>query len=190
MDLIRFYLDDVHRLLREVPVDKVDHWYQRLLAAYDEGRQLFLMGNGGSAATCSHMANDFQKCLYLAEGKPFRCMSLTDQVPLITAWSNDAAYEVIFAEQLRPWVREGDIVICVSGSGNSQNVLNGAVLAKEHGATVLGFTGFQGGKLVPLCDDAIVVDSDNMQRIEDLHMIVLHVLFWRMLQEVESRSKG
>ena len=190
MDLIRFYLDDVGKLIREIPVEKVEDWYQRLVTAYDEGRQVFLMGNGGSAANCSHIVNDFQKCIYLAGNKPFRCMSLTDQIPLITAWSNDVGYEVIFAEQLRPWVQEGDLVLCVSGSGNSPNVLNAVKLAKEHGATVLGFCGFQGGKLAPMCDDALVVPSDNMQRIEDVHMIVLHVLFWRMLQEVESRAGG
>ncbi len=189
MDLIRFYLDDVTKLLREVPVEKVENWYQRLLKAYDEGRQVFLMGNGGSAATCSHIVNDFQKCIYLAGKKGFRCMSLTDQIPLMTAWSNDVGYEVVFAEQLRPWVQEGDLVICVSGSGNSPNVLNAVTVAHEHGATVLGFCGYQGGKLAPMCDDALIVNSDNMQRIEDLHMIVLHVLFWRMLQEVEGRAK-
>lgn len=190
MDLIRFYLDDVTKLLREVPVQKVDDWYKRLLGAYDEGRQVFLMGNGGSAATCSHIVNDFQKCIYLAGKKGFRCMSLTDQIPLMTAWSNDVGYEVIFAEQLRPWVQAGDLVFCVSGSGNSPNVLNAVDVAKEHGATVLGLVGFEGGKLAPMCDDAIIVPSDNMQRIEDLHMIVLHVLFWRMLQEIEGRAKA
>lgn len=190
MNQIEFYLKDVGKLLSELPVGQLAGLVNRLLAAYDEGRQVFLLGNGGSASTCSHMVNDFQKCIYLAGKKTFRCMSLTDNVALITAWANDTAYERIFAEQLRPWVRPGDTVICVSGSGNSPNVLNAAALARETGAYVVGLVGYEGGKLAPLCDEAIVVPCDNMQRIEDVHMVVLHLLFWRMLREVEARSQS
>lgn len=190
MDQIEFYLQDVSKLLQGLPVGQLKGLVDRLLAAYDEGRQVFLLGNGGSASTCSHMVNDFQKCIYLAGNKTFKCMSLTDNVALITAWANDTAYEHIFAEQLRPWVQDGDLVICVSGSGNSPNVLKAAVLAKEAGAYVVGLAGYQGGKLAPLCDEALVVPCDNMQRIEDCHMVILHLLFWRMLQEVEARSKA
>lgn len=190
MDQIQFYLRDVNRLIAELPVAQLKAIVDRLLATYDEGRQVFLMGNGGSASTCSHIVNDFQKCIYHAGGKTFRCMSLTDNVALITAWANDTDYEQIFAEQLRPWVNSGDLVFCVSGSGNSANILNGARLAREMGAYTLGLTGYEGGGLAPLVDEAIVVPSDNMQRIEDCHMVVLHLLFWRMLQEVEARSSG
>jgi D-sedoheptulose 7-phosphate isomerase len=189
MDQIQFYLRDVSRLIAELPVPQLKGLVDRLLAAYDEGRQVFLLGNGGSASTCSHMVNDFQKCIYLAGGKTFKCMSLTDNVALITAWANDTSYERIFAEQLRPWVQSGDLVICVSGSGNSPNVLEAAKLARDTGAYVVGLTGYEGGRLAPLVDESLVVPCDNMQRIEDVHMVVLHLLFWRMLQEVEARSK-
>jgi D-sedoheptulose 7-phosphate isomerase len=188
MDQIEFYLRDVSRLLSELPVAQLKGLVDRLLRAYDEGRQVFFLGNGGSASTCSHMVNDFQKCIYLAGGKTFRCMSLTDNVALMTAWANDTDYEHIFAEQLRPWVQEGDLVFCVSGSGNSPNVLRAARLARESGAYVVGLAGFKGGKLAPIVDEALVVSSDNMQRIEDAHMVILHLLFWRMLQEVEGRG--
>ncbi len=190
MDRIAFYLEDVSRLIATLPVDRLRGIVDRLLAAYDEGRRVFLLGNGGSAATCSHIVNDFQKCIYLAGGRTFRCMALTDSVPLITAWANDTAYERVFAEQLRPWVEPGDLVICVSGSGNSPNVLQAARLAREMGAYTIGLAGFEGGRLASLVDEAIVVPSDNMQRIEDTHMVILHVLFWRMLQEVEARAAG
>jgi len=190
MTQIRFYLDDVTRLLGGLPAEQLHGIVGRLLAAYDEGRQVFLLGNGGSASTCSHIVNDFQKCIYHASGsqRTFRCMSLTDNVALITAWANDTAYDQIFAEQLRPWVREGDLVFCVSGSGNSPNVLNAARLARESGAYVIGLAGYEGGKLAPLCDEAVVVPCDNMQRIEDCHMVILHLLFWRMMQEVQARA--
>jgi D-sedoheptulose 7-phosphate isomerase len=190
MNQIRFYLTDVTRLLGELPVEQLHGLVQRLLAAYQEGRQVFLLGNGGSASTCSHIVNDFQKCIYHASGsrRTFRCMSLTDNVALMTAWANDTAYDQIFAEQLRPWVQPGDLVFCVSGSGNSPNVLNAARLAREQGAYVVGLAGYEGGRLAPLCDEAVVVRSDNMQRIEDCHMVVLHLLFWRMMQAVQEQA--
>jgi D-sedoheptulose 7-phosphate isomerase len=188
LDRIAFYLRDVGKLIAELPVERLRGMVDRLLAAYDEGRQVFLLGNGGSASTCSHIVNDFQKCIYLAGGKTFRCMSLTDNVALMTAWANDTSYEQIFAEQLRPWAQPGDLVFCVSGSGNSPNVLRAAELARELGAYTVGLTGYQGGKLAPLVDEALVVPCDNMQRIEDCHMVVLHLLFWRMLQEIEERK--
>jgi D-sedoheptulose 7-phosphate isomerase len=190
MDLIEFYLKDVTKLISELPATQLQGIVNRLLAQYDRGAQVFLLGNGGSASTCSHIVNDFQKCIYLSGEKTFRCMSLTDNVALMTAWANDTAYDNIFAEQLRPWVQPGDLVFCVSGSGNSLNVLKAAVLAREMGAHVVGLTGFQGGKLAPLVDESIVVPSDNMQRIEDCHMVVLHLLFWRMQQEIEARRAG
>src|SRR5579862_9672483 len=107
MEQIEFYLRDVGKLISELPAQQLHGLVRRLLRTYDEGRQLFFCGNGGSASTCSHIVNDFQKCIYLAGGRPFRCMALTDNVALMTAWANDTAYERIFAEQLRPWVQEG-----------------------------------------------------------------------------------
>lgn len=188
MDLIRFYLGDVSRLLSELSVEQLEGLSSRLLAAYREGRQVFLMGNGGSGATCSHMVNDLQKCLYLAGGKTLRALALTDCVPLITAWANDLSYDRIFAEQLRPWVQPGDLVICLSGSGNSPNVLQAATLGRELGAYVVGLCGYEGGKLADLVDEALIVRSDNMQRIEDVHMIVLHLVFWRTMQELQPAA--
>src|ERR1044071_3621793 len=114
MDQIEFYLKDVGKLIAELPVGQLKGLVDPLVTAYDENRQVFLLGNGGSASTCSHMVNDFQKCIYLAGKKTFKCLSLTDNVALITAWANDTSYEHVFAEQLRPWVQPGDIVICVS----------------------------------------------------------------------------
>jgi D-sedoheptulose 7-phosphate isomerase len=188
MDPFRFYLGDVTRLLSKLPVEQLHGLATRLLDVYHQGRQVFLMGNGGSAATCSHIANDLQKCIYFAGGKTFRAMALTDSVPLITTWANDASYERVFAEQLRPWVRPGDLVFLVSGSGNSPNVLEAAKLAREMGAYTVGLCGFGGGKLAGLADEAVVVNSDSMQRVEDLHMITLHMLFWHTMQAIEREA--
>jgi D-sedoheptulose 7-phosphate isomerase len=188
MDAIRAYLSEVSRLVEELPVDRINVWVDRLLQAYRDGKQLLLLGNGGSAATASHLVNDFQKCIYLTGGRPFRAMAVTDSVPLITAWANDTAYENVFAEQVRTWAGPGDVVIAISGSGNSPNVLSAVKVARECGASTLGLAGFQGGKLKALVDECLVVPCDNMQRIEDVHMVIGHLLFWRMMGRLEEEQ--
>src|SRR5437763_11321686 len=160
MEKIRAYLDEVSALIAALPVERVDRIVERLLDAYDEGRQLFLLGNGGSAATASHLLADFQKCIYMAGGRTFRALAVTDSVPLITAWANDTHFDNVFAEQLRPWVQPGDLVIAISGSGNSPNVLRAVQVARELGARVLRLAGFQGGQLKEIADECIVVPGD------------------------------
>lgn len=188
MDRIRAYLDDVNQLVSTLPVEWISATVDRLLQCYDDGKQLILLGNGGSAATASHLVNDFQKCIYLAGNRTFRALALTDSVPLITAWANDTAYENVFAEQVRTWAEPGDLVLAISGSGNSPNVLRAVQVARECGAFTIGLTGFRGGKLKELADDCLIVPCDNMQRIEDLHMVVGHLLFWRMMGRIEERN--
>jgi len=190
MEAIRAYLDEVSRLVAELPAERIERIVERLIAAYDDGKQLLLLGNGGSASTASHLMNDFQKCIYLTGGKPFRALALTDSVSLLTAWANDTAYENVFAEQVRTWAARGDILIAISGSGNSPNVLQAVRTARECGAWTLGLTGFQGGKLKALVDECLVVPCDNMQRIEDVHMVIGHLLFWRMMGRLDERKSG
>ncbi len=147
-----------------------------LLKARSEGRTIFFFGNGGSAATSSHMAQDLGK-LTIKEGRPrFRTQSLADAMPLILAWANDASYAEVFAEQIKSQARRGDVAIGLSGSGNSPNVLRALEEARALGATTVGLIGSGGGKMRPLCDIPIVVPSANMQHIEDLHHLLLHLL--------------
>ena len=188
MNNTRFYLNETSRLIRELPDDQIERIVARLTECWHNGGQLFLCGNGGSAATCSHILADFTKCLYLASGRTWRALAVTDSIPLITAWANDTSYDNVFSEQLRPWIGTGDILLALSGSGNSPNVLLAVELAKEQGACTIGLAGYQGGKLAPLCDECIIVPCDNMQRIEDCHMVLVHVLFWTMLQEAEAAT--
>jgi D-sedoheptulose 7-phosphate isomerase len=145
--------------------------------AYRQNRAVFLFGNGGSAALASHSACDFGKGTAINGNRRFRVLSLTDNVPLMTAWANDHGYEDIFAEQLKGFVQEDDVVFAISGSGNSPNVLNGLRLARDMGARTIGLTGFQGGNMKPLCDLCVVIPSDNMQIIEDFHVSVTHSIF-------------
>ena len=162
-----------------LPYAAIDQAVAELMRAYEEGRAVFLFGNGGSAALASHFACDLAKgTIGNAEGKTrFRALALTDNVPLITAWANDASYERVFGEQLQNFVKLGDIAFAISGSGNSPNILNALEVAREAGACNIGLTGFNGGKMKTLCDICIVIPSNNMQVIEDLHLSVAHAVF-------------
>ena len=148
-----------------------------LLRAYDAERIVYLFGNGGSAALASHFACDLGKGTLNGSAKRFRVMALTDNVPLITAWANDSEYEDIFAQQLASFIQEDDVAFAISGSGNSPNVLRALEVAKQAGGITVGLTGFSGGKMKDLCDFCVIVPSDNMQIIEDLHLCIAHAVF-------------
>ncbi len=171
------YMQQVSEVLKRLPFDVVDQVVDALWNAYCEDRAVFLFGNGGSAALASHCACDLGKGTIMNGHRRFRVLALTDNVPLMTAWANDASYADIFAEQLRGFLRKDDVVFAFSASGNSANVLNALTLAQETGALTMGLTGFQGGKMKSLCELCVVIPSDNMQVIEDLHLSVSHSIF-------------
>jgi D-sedoheptulose 7-phosphate isomerase len=173
----RPYFELLSKSIQALPFDDVDRVANLLVRVYEEERSIFLFGNGGSAALASHFACDLGKGAVNGSKKRFRVLALTDNVPLMTAWANDAKYEDIFAEQLANFVRPHDIAFAISGSGNSPNVLRALRTAKDIGATTVGLGGFAGGKMRALCDACIVVPCDNMQIIEDLHLCVAHSLF-------------
>jgi D-sedoheptulose 7-phosphate isomerase len=160
-----------------------------LLKARADGRTVYFFGNGGSAATSSHMSQDLGK-LTILEGQPrFRTASLTDPLPLILAWANDKAYAEIFAEQVKSHGQAGDVAIGISGSGNSPNVLRGLEEARKLGMTTVGLIGMGGGKMKALCDIPIVVPSHNMQHIEDAHHVLLHLLTAYLRDEQPSPTR-
>ena len=171
------YFASVGSVLRRLPFAEIDHVTEALWQAYLDGQTVFVFGNGGSAALASHCACDLGKGTVVNGNRRFRVLALTDNVPLMTAWANDVHYEDIFAEQLASFVRGGDIALAISGSGNSPNVLKALEVARAARATTIGFAGFQGGKMKALCDLCVVVPSDNMQVIEDLHVSVSHSIF-------------
>lgn len=175
---LRGYFNNALRVIAELPYAEIEAVALQLELAYLEGRTVFLFGNGGSAALASHFACDLGKGTAVEDNdKRFRVLSLTDNMPLLTAWANDSSYEMVFAEQLRNFVQSGDIAFAISGSGSSPNVLRGLEAARRSGAINIGLTGFQGGKMRELCDLCIVIPSDNMQTIEDFHLGVAHALF-------------
>jgi D-sedoheptulose 7-phosphate isomerase len=174
---VNSYFGCLSQTVKRLPFASIDQIAGILLGAYDAGRMVYIFGNGGSAALASHFACDLGKGTLNGSGKRFRVLALTDNIPLMTAWANDSGYEDIFAEQLANLVRPEDVAFAISGSGNSPNVLRALAVAREAGATTVGLSGFQGGKMKGLCDVCMVVPSDNMQIIEDLHVCAAHALF-------------
>ena len=174
---VRRYVEETHAALsdpflaagvaRVIPV---------FLAARDEGRTIFFFGNGGSASTASHFVCDIGKATIRGGGARFRCVALNDSVESVTAWANDTEYARVFSEQLIGLGHPGDVAVGISGSGNSPNVLRALEVARARGLHTVALTGMGGGKLAPLADIALVVPSNNMQHIEDAHLLICHLL--------------
>jgi len=180
------YFKSVSEVIAKLPFQTINLMTDTLVRAYVENRAVFLFGNGGSAALASHVACDLGKGTIVNGTRRFRVLSLTDNVPLMTAWANDAKYDDIFAEQLLNVVQPNDVALAISGSGNSPNVLNGLRAARQAGAVTLGLTGFQGGEMKELCDICVVVPSENMQHIEDLHLSITHSVFTALCHRIRE----
>lgn len=173
----RGYLDYLKKVIDALDVEEIGAFARVLLDARERDARIFFIGNGGSAATASHFAND------IAIGsrtwkKPFRAMSLTDNVAIMTAVANDYGYEEIFILQLKTVMQPGDVVVAISASGNSPNVLKAIEYANENGATTVGLTGFDGGKLRRLAKSAVHVPTSKGEYgpVEDVHMIFDHLV--------------
>lgn len=176
MDNMLRYVSEVKQTLDNLPWEDIRRTVDILYQARLDDRQVFIMGNGGSAATASHFACDLGKGT-LVPGRPrFRVIALTDNMPLFSALANDYGYDWVFAEQLASLVRPSDVVIAISGSGNSANVLNALHLAREVGATTVGLTGFDGGQLKEMVDVCIHVPNQCMEQVEDMHLMLEHLL--------------
>jgi len=197
LESIQRYLEEVQYMLGALPLECIQDAVDLLLSANYASCTVFTLGNGGSAATASHFACDLAKGT-ITPGRPrFRVVAFTDNVPLMTAWSNDVAYEDVFAEQLRGLIRPGDVVVAFSGSGKSRNVLQAVELARRMGGITIGFSGFDGGPLGRLVDVPVVVPCNCMEQIEDVHLVLCHltatVLRERMRQiepPLEQQAEG
>jgi len=153
-----------------------------LVIARNRGNRIFIIGNGGSSSTASHMASDLNKTAITKNTRRFQAVSLTDNVPLVTAWSNDSDYRDVFVEQLKNFLQPKDVLIAISGSGRSENVIRAIRYARRRGATTIGLTGFDGGILSKLAEVCLIVDSQLMYRIEDIHLMVNHLLTYTLLK--------
>ena len=180
-DYVRSYLKKLTGLLQTIEPTEVERAGMILTAAREEGRQVFLCGNGGSAALASHLAVDLGKGCSRNRDKRFRVLSLTDNVPWMTALSNDISYEDVFVEQLRNYAQKGDVLFAISSSGNSKNVLKAVQYATQTGCETIGCSGFAGGKLKDMVKHHIHVKSEHMGLIEDGQMVVGHMLVYAFM---------
>ena len=184
-DIARYY-SELADVLRAMPVGLLARAADLLLDCRDRGATIFIFGNGGSAATASHIACDLAKGTRTDGVAPFRVVALTDNVPLMTAWGNDTAYERIFAEQLSPLIRTGDVVVAVSASGNSPNVVTAVELARLAGAITIALTGQTGGRLRRIADHTIRVPASSIEQVEDAHLAIGHSLCVALRQHMRQ----
>ncbi len=180
-ELASAYFGGLFDSLSAVSLEAIERAVQALDQARQARRFIYVLGNGGSAANASHFANELGKGAITADRPRFRVVALTDNMPLFSAWANDSGYEASFAEQLLNLVQAGDVVIALSGSGESANVLRAVEVAQGAGAVTIALTGFGGGRLRGLADISIHVPCHNMRQVEDAHSILMH-LIGQMLQ--------
>ena len=186
------YLSEVSKTLDTMKKDlpgKTRDIISVLTNARDSGKRIYTCGNGGSASTASHMASDLNKGSNRQDSPRFKAIALTDNVPAMSAWANDSSYEDIFVEQLKNHLEKGDVVVAISGSGNSPNILKAVHYANDIGATTIGLSGFDGGKLSKIAKISYVVPNNCMQQVEDIHLLIEHMLSLILRDSPECAAK-
>ena len=195
LDWMTRYREQQKAALDSIPLDAVGRLVGRLRNALYEDRQLFAFGNGGSAANASHFVTDLgkgasDKIAGRAGGKRFRCMALNDNVSWMTALGNDYAYEDVFVRQLENFARPGDLVLALSVSGNSPNVVKAVDWARRNGLFTAALVGAKRGRLAEIAEEAIVIDTPHFGRAEDAHMAVCHMLCYAFMEVTETADGG
>jgi D-sedoheptulose 7-phosphate isomerase len=188
MEQINNYISTIKNTINELPQDLIEEVIHILQEARMYGRQVFIMGNGGSASTASHFVCDLAKNTRKVGWPNFRCIGLTDNMAILSAYANDEGYENVFSQQLDNLIRPRDIVIGISASGNSPNVLNAIELANNRRATTIGFTGFDGGRLGKMVNLHINVNSDIIEHVEDIHLMLEHMIVKSIKEIVHSST--
>lgn len=178
------YRAELHKTIDSIDTDSVEQVIEILREARNAGRHIFICGNGGSASTASHFACDIVKGASFNREKRFKIMALTDQLPTLTAYANDVSYDCVFAEQLKNFAQPGDVVMAISGSGNSPNVLQAIEYANSIQCTTVGMSGRDGGKLAQIAKINVKVPVAHMGRIEDAHMIVCHMIGYYFMESL------
>lgn len=183
---VREYISSAVEAIQELPVELIEEAIDALQEARMSGKQIFIMGNGGSASTASHFVCDLAKNTRRDGWPHFKVIGLTDNMAIFSAYANDEGYENVFSQQLANLINDGDIVIGISASGNSPNVLNAMKLAQKHRATRIGFTGFAGGKLSQMVDINIHIPNDNYGQVEDIHLMLEHIIVNALQDKVKT----
>ena len=182
------YVAGLHQALDKIPLDKINDIVNILVKANQEERQLFLFGNGGSAATSSHFITDLGKGVSDVLPKRFRCLSLNDNTAWMTALGNDYSYEDVYCGQLKNWARPGDVVMTMSVSGNSPNLVKAFEWAEANGLTTIALVGGKKGRLAEIARHVAVIDSTHYGIVEDAHMVIAHLISYAFMEHPEITS--
>jgi len=187
-DYSKKYLNFISNLCSTINIGEIDKVIDIFLQARKNEKTIFLIGNGGSAATCSHFSEDLSLGTYSEGLKPFKTISLTDNTPYITAIGNDIGYENAFFGQLRCLLNKGDVVVGISGSGNSPNLIKALEYANSKGATTIGILGFDGGKMKDLCKHNLIIKTKKGMYgpVEDMHLIIVHIICTYLMYKIKE----
>jgi D-sedoheptulose 7-phosphate isomerase len=183
-DIIENYIDDLKTVLDQLSRPDLLAIIEALSKARRDDKNIFICGNGGSASTANHMVCDLSKNTRGEDTKRLKVIGLTDNIPTMTAYANDEGYDRIFAEPILSLTQPGDVLLAISGSGNSPNVLRGVEAANQMGARTIGLTGFEGGQLKDLVDLCLIVPYNSLEQIEDVHLIINHILTVSLSQDM------
>src|SRR5688572_12446806 len=182
------YFQQMQGILAGVCKESVEATVSCLYRAWEQRQQIFILGNGGSASTASHVANDLSKATIVPGMRRMRVISVSDNMSLITAWANDTSYDNVFKEQLENLLDAGDVVIGISASGNSPNVLRAMEFARENGAVTIAWTGLSGGRLKDVVDCCVHAPTEDVGMIESVHLVIDHLVTDAVRRCIEVRA--
>ena len=183
---IKKYYEEEIEAIRKIDPKEISLAMNALVNCYEHGGTIYVFGNGGSSATASHMVCDFNKGVSMKKSKKFNFICLSDNTPILTALANDISYDDVFAYQLEKIITPNDLVLAISGSGNSKNIINAINVAKAQGVKVIGMTGYDGGKLYQMADYHLHAPINDMMKAEDIHMTFDHMMATILTQTLDA----
>jgi D-sedoheptulose 7-phosphate isomerase len=175
---INQYLQDEIEIIKKLDINEINKVINQLEKTREQNASIYICGNGGSGSTASHFTSDFNKNVSMVTNKKYNFICLNDNIPSLLAYANDCGYEYVFVKQLEGKIKQEDLLFCISGSGNSKNIIMAANYARSIGVKIIGATGYDGGELYKLSDYHLHVPINNMQITEDLHLIFDHLMMW------------
>lgn len=183
---IKEYYEGLAATMAKLDYEEISKAMNALVDCYENGGTVYVFGNGGSSATASHMVCDFNKGVSMKKSKKFNFVCLSDNTPILTALANDVSYDDVFAYQIEKILNKNDLVLAISGSGNSKNIIKACNVAKEAGVKIIGMTGYDGGKLFEMADYHLHAPINDMMKAEDIHMSFDHMMATILLNVLDD----